>query len=145
MQSLGFCFYPHLKRLKRFIVLLPDTAVRIAEDLRTRAGLSLSYDAAGRREYGGDQIFIRKSASRARKQALIPREVVSSFAIRDSLAVCAVPRVFGDDGKGGCWVSRAWCERRAGAVTAALAACVSYSRKGILSRNYPRKFEGCEE
>jgi hypothetical protein len=32
-------------------LLLPGAAVRIAEDLRTRAGLSLSYDAAGRREY----------------------------------------------------------------------------------------------
>jgi hypothetical protein len=33
-------------------VLLPDAALRVAEDLRTRAGLSLSYDAiASRREY----------------------------------------------------------------------------------------------
>jgi hypothetical protein len=45
VQSLGLCFYPHLKCLKRFIVLLPGAAVRIAEDLRTRAGLSFSYDA----------------------------------------------------------------------------------------------------
>jgi ATP-dependent DNA ligase len=37
-----------LKCLKRFIVLLPGAAVRVAEDLRTRAGLSLSYDAASR-------------------------------------------------------------------------------------------------
>jgi hypothetical protein len=51
VQSLGLCFYPLLKCLKRFIVLLPGAAVRVAEDLRTRAGLSLSYDAAGRREY----------------------------------------------------------------------------------------------
>jgi hypothetical protein len=51
VQSLGLCFYPHLKCLKRFIVLLPGAAVRIAEDLRMRAGLSLSYDAARRREY----------------------------------------------------------------------------------------------
>jgi hypothetical protein len=51
VQSLGLCLDPHLKCLKRFIVLLPGAAVRIAEDLRTRAGLSLSYDAAGRREY----------------------------------------------------------------------------------------------
>jgi hypothetical protein len=48
-QSLGLCFYPHLKCLKRFIVLLPGAAVRIAEDLRTRAGLSLSYDAIASR------------------------------------------------------------------------------------------------
>jgi hypothetical protein len=33
-------------------VLFPGAAVRIAEDLRMRAGLSLSYDAASRREYG---------------------------------------------------------------------------------------------
>jgi hypothetical protein len=53
VQSLGLCFYPHLKCLKRFIVLLPGAAVRIAEDLRKRADLSLSYDAiASRREYG---------------------------------------------------------------------------------------------
>jgi hypothetical protein len=52
VQGLGLCFYPHLKCLKRFIVLLPGAAVRIAEDLRMRAGLSLSYDAASRREYG---------------------------------------------------------------------------------------------
>jgi hypothetical protein len=32
VQSLGFCFYPHLKCLKRFIVLLPDPAARIAND-----------------------------------------------------------------------------------------------------------------
>jgi hypothetical protein len=51
VQSLDLCFDPHLKCLKRFIVLLPGAAVRIAEDLRMRAGLSLSYDAAGRREY----------------------------------------------------------------------------------------------
>ena len=51
VQSLGFCFDPLLKCLKSFIVLLPDAAARIAEDLPTRAGLSLSYDAAGRREY----------------------------------------------------------------------------------------------
>jgi hypothetical protein len=51
MQSLGLFFYSLLKSLKRFIVLLPDAAVRIAEDLRMRAGLSLSYDAASRREY----------------------------------------------------------------------------------------------
>jgi hypothetical protein len=38
VQSLGLCFYPHLKCLKRFIVLLPDASVRIAEDLRTREG-----------------------------------------------------------------------------------------------------------
>jgi hypothetical protein len=50
-QSLGLFFYSLLKCLERFIVLLPGAAVRIAEDLRTRAGLSLSYDAAGRREY----------------------------------------------------------------------------------------------
>jgi hypothetical protein len=51
-QSLGLCFYPLLKCLKRFIELLPDAAVSVAEDLRTRAGLSLSYDAiASRREY----------------------------------------------------------------------------------------------
>jgi hypothetical protein len=31
--------------LKRFIVLLPDAAVLVADDLRTRAGLSSSYDA----------------------------------------------------------------------------------------------------
>jgi hypothetical protein len=53
VQSLGLCFYPLLKCLKRFIVLLPDAAVRVADDLRTRAGLSLSYDAiASRRECG---------------------------------------------------------------------------------------------
>jgi hypothetical protein len=53
VQSLGLFFYSLLKRLKRFIVLLPDAAVRVADDLRTRAGLSLSYDAiASRREYG---------------------------------------------------------------------------------------------
>jgi hypothetical protein len=52
VQSLGLCFDPLLKCLKRFIVLLPDAAARVAEDLRTRAGLSLSYDAASRREYG---------------------------------------------------------------------------------------------
>jgi hypothetical protein len=51
-QSLGLCFDPLLKCLKRFMVLLPGAAVRIAEDLRTRAGLSLSYDAAGRDEPG---------------------------------------------------------------------------------------------
>jgi hypothetical protein len=28
--------------LKRFIVLLPDAALRVADDLRARAGLSLS-------------------------------------------------------------------------------------------------------
>jgi hypothetical protein len=38
-------FHPLLKCLKRLIALLPDAALRIAEDLRTRAGLSLSYDA----------------------------------------------------------------------------------------------------
>jgi hypothetical protein len=53
VQSLGLFVYSLLKCLKRFIVLLPDAAVWVAEDLRTRAGLSLSYDAiASRREYG---------------------------------------------------------------------------------------------
>jgi hypothetical protein len=53
VQSLGLCFYPHLKCLKRFIVLLPGAAVRVAEDLRMCASLSLTYDAiASRREYG---------------------------------------------------------------------------------------------
>jgi hypothetical protein len=53
VQSLGLCFYPLLKCLKRFIVLLPDAAVRIADDECRGAGLSLSYDAiASRREYG---------------------------------------------------------------------------------------------
>jgi hypothetical protein len=42
VQSLGFCFYPHLKCLKRFILLLPDAAVRVAEDLRTRSDVSAS-------------------------------------------------------------------------------------------------------
>jgi hypothetical protein len=42
-QSLGFFFYSLLKCLKRFIALLPDAAV--PEDLRTRAGLSPSYNA----------------------------------------------------------------------------------------------------
>jgi hypothetical protein len=51
LQSLCLCFYPLLKCLKRFVVLLPGAVARVAEDLRTRAGLSLSYDAAGRREY----------------------------------------------------------------------------------------------
>jgi hypothetical protein len=52
VQSLGLCFDPLLKCFKRFIVLLPDAAVWVAEDLRTRAGLSPSYDAiASRREY----------------------------------------------------------------------------------------------
>jgi hypothetical protein len=50
LQSLTLCFYP-LKCLKRFVVLLPGAVARFAEDLRTRSGLSLSYDAAGRREY----------------------------------------------------------------------------------------------
>jgi hypothetical protein len=35
-------FHPLLECLKRFIVLLPDAAMRIADDFRTRAGLSLS-------------------------------------------------------------------------------------------------------
>jgi hypothetical protein len=53
VQSLGLCFYPHLKCRKRFIVLLPGTPVRIADDECRGAGLSLSYDAiASRREYG---------------------------------------------------------------------------------------------
>jgi hypothetical protein len=52
VQSLGLFVYSLLKCLKRFIVLLPDAAVWVAEDLRTRAGLSLSYNAiASRREY----------------------------------------------------------------------------------------------
>jgi hypothetical protein len=54
VQSLGLCFYPLLKCFKRFILLLPlqDAGAWVAEDLRMRAGLSLSYDAASRREYG---------------------------------------------------------------------------------------------
>jgi hypothetical protein len=52
-QNVGLFFYSLLKCLKRFIVLLPDAALRVADDLRTRADLSLSYDAiANRREYG---------------------------------------------------------------------------------------------
>jgi hypothetical protein len=46
VQSLSLCFDPLLKCIKRFIVLLPNAAVWVAEDLRTRAGLSVSYDAA---------------------------------------------------------------------------------------------------
>ena len=50
--SLGLFFYSLLKGLKRFIGLLPDAAVWVAEDLRTRAGLSPSYNAiASGREY----------------------------------------------------------------------------------------------
>jgi hypothetical protein len=51
VQSLGLCFDPLLKCLKRFIVLLPGAALRIADDECRGAGLSLSYDATGRREY----------------------------------------------------------------------------------------------
>jgi hypothetical protein len=66
VQSLGLCFYPLLKCLKRFIVLLPDAAVWVAEDLRTRAGLSLSYDAiASRREYRFPKIRIHIRGPRA--------------------------------------------------------------------------------
>ena len=54
MQSLGLCFYPHLKCLKRFIVRLPGAAVRIAEDLRMRAGLSPASVALGRSIGGHD-------------------------------------------------------------------------------------------
>jgi hypothetical protein len=32
VQSFGLCFDPLLKCLKRFIVLLPDAAVRVAND-----------------------------------------------------------------------------------------------------------------
>jgi len=39
-KSLGLFFYSLLKRLKRFILLLPDAAV--AEDLRTRLDVSAS-------------------------------------------------------------------------------------------------------
>ena len=42
MQSLGLFFYSLLKCLKRFIVLLPDAAVWVAEDLRTRLDVSAS-------------------------------------------------------------------------------------------------------
>lgn len=52
VQSLGLCFYPLLKCLKRFILLHPGAAVRIADDECRGASLSLPYDAiASRREY----------------------------------------------------------------------------------------------
>jgi hypothetical protein len=41
-QSLGLFFYSLLKRLKRFILLLPDSAVWVAEDLRTGLDVSAS-------------------------------------------------------------------------------------------------------
>ena len=40
--SLGLFFYSLLKGLKRFIGLLPDAAVWVAEDLRTRLDVSAS-------------------------------------------------------------------------------------------------------
>jgi hypothetical protein len=42
VQSLGFFFYSLLKSLKRFIVLLPDAALRIADDECAHALLNRS-------------------------------------------------------------------------------------------------------
>jgi hypothetical protein len=47
VQSLGLCFDPLLKCLKRFIVLLPDAAVRIAEDQSSRRPRRAVSTAAG--------------------------------------------------------------------------------------------------
>jgi hypothetical protein len=48
-HHVGSGFHSLLKCFKRFIVLLPDAAVWVAEELRTRAGWSLSYDAIASR------------------------------------------------------------------------------------------------
>jgi hypothetical protein len=51
-------FHSLLKFLKRFTALLPDAALRVADDLRTRAGLSPSYDAiASRRPISSSRFF----------------------------------------------------------------------------------------
>jgi hypothetical protein len=81
-------FHSHLKCLKRFIVLLPGAALRVAEDLRMRAGLSLSHDAASRREYGSQMVHISTRGPRA---SPCRRRRSSRMICRSLLMVLYVP------------------------------------------------------
>jgi DNA replication protein DnaC len=76
-QSLGLCFDPLLKCLKRFILLLPDAPVRIAADECRGAGLSLSYDAiTSRRQYRFPNDPRARPCRRRRSSRMISRSLL---------------------------------------------------------------------